>query len=76
MSVTINLLTSLCLYFITRNVPLGIVISLSAVTIIYLMANIAYFTLLSPAEILASNAVAAVSHSAQSGQKAVVLHST
>ncbi|XP_030831311.1 cystine/glutamate transporter-like isoform X2 [Strongylocentrotus purpuratus] len=42
-----------------RNVPLGIVISLSAVTIIYLMANIAYFTLLSPAEILASNAVAA-----------------
>ncbi|XP_041455713.1 cystine/glutamate transporter-like isoform X2 [Lytechinus variegatus] len=42
-----------------RNVPLGIVISLAAVTIIYLMANIAYFTLLSPAEILASNAVAA-----------------
>ncbi|XP_072169175.1 Y+L amino acid transporter 2-like [Diadema setosum] len=42
-----------------RNVPLGISISLTAITVIYLMANLAYFTLLSPAQILASNAVAA-----------------
>ena len=32
------------------------------VTVTYLLANLAYFTVLTPEEILASNAVAVVSH--------------
>ncbi|KAK6172420.1 hypothetical protein SNE40_016071 [Patella caerulea] len=41
-----------------RNIPLGIIISLCIVTVIYLVANIAYFTVLTPSEMLKSTAVA------------------
>uniref|UniRef100_H2Z537 Amino acid permease/ SLC12A domain-containing protein n=1 Tax=Ciona savignyi TaxID=51511 RepID=H2Z537_CIOSA len=41
-----------------RNLPRAILISMPIVTIVYLMANIAYFAAMSPAELLASDAVA------------------
>ncbi|KAF7491845.1 Large neutral amino acids transporter small subunit 2 [Sarcoptes scabiei] len=42
----------------SRNLPRAIYISLPFVTIIYLLANISYFTVLTPHELLTSNAVA------------------
>ncbi|XP_041458659.1 cystine/glutamate transporter-like [Lytechinus variegatus] len=41
-----------------RTIPLAIIISVIFVTIIYVLANIAYFTVLNSAELLASSAVA------------------
>lgn len=41
-----------------KNLPLAIYISLPICTIIYLLANIAYYAVLTPAEIIASDAVA------------------
>ncbi|KAK3100395.1 hypothetical protein FSP39_019234 [Pinctada imbricata] len=41
-----------------RNLPLAIIISMAIVTIVYLVANIAYFAVLTPAEMLRSSAVA------------------
>nr|KAG5701761.1 hypothetical protein BaRGS_000751 [Batillaria attramentaria] len=41
-----------------RNLPLAIVISMVIVTLVYLTANIAYFAVLTPSEMLASSAVA------------------
>lgn len=41
-----------------RNLPRAIWISIPMVTIIYVLANIAYFTVLTPLELLNSNAVA------------------
>lgn len=41
-----------------RNLPRAIYISLPAVTIIYALANIAYFAVLTPMEVLSSSAVA------------------
>ncbi|KAL3859287.1 hypothetical protein ACJMK2_009513 [Sinanodonta woodiana] len=41
-----------------RNIPKGIVMSMVAVTVIYLLANVSYFTILSKKEFLASSAVA------------------
>lgn len=41
-----------------RNLPRAIYISLPLVTVIYVLANVAYFAVLTPDEILSSNAVA------------------
>lgn len=47
-----------------RNLPRAILISMPIVTVVYLMANIAYFAAMSPEELLASDAVAVVSKTA------------
>lgn len=41
-----------------KNLPRAIIISISLVTFVYLIANIAYFAVLTPAEMLSSSAVA------------------
>ncbi|XP_071785073.1 b(0,+)-type amino acid transporter 1-like [Asterias amurensis] len=41
-----------------RNLPLAIMISIPLVTLLYLLVNISYFTVMTPAELLSSNAVA------------------
>lgn len=55
-----------------RNLPRAIFISIPLVTFVYVFANIAYVTAMSPQELLASNAVAVVSSSSHSN---VRLHS-
>ncbi|XP_071524051.1 Y+L amino acid transporter 2-like [Panulirus ornatus] len=42
----------------SRNMPLAILIATSLVTIIYTLTNVAYFAVLSPAEMISSSAVA------------------
>ncbi|XP_071959575.1 cystine/glutamate transporter-like [Antedon mediterranea] len=42
----------------SRTIPVSTVIAMTVITSVYIMVNIAYFTVLSPAEILASDAVA------------------
>lgn len=43
-----------------KDMPRAIYISIPIVTFIYVMANVAYFSILSPAEVLQSDAVAVV----------------
>ena len=44
-----------------KNLPRAIYVSLPLITLIYVLANIAYFAVLSPTELLSSSAVAVVS---------------
>ena len=46
--------------FYFRNFPLVIMIGIPLVTVCYILVNIAYFTVMTPNEVLASNAVAIV----------------
>ncbi|RXG68245.1 Large neutral amino acids transporter small subunit 2, partial [Armadillidium vulgare] len=41
-----------------RNLPRAIYISISLVTVVYVLANVSFYTTLSPAEVLGSEAVA------------------
>ena len=43
-----------------RTLPLAIFIAIPSVTVFYVLVNVAYFTVLSPDELLASPAVAVV----------------
>ena len=44
-----------------RNYPVAIIVSTTLVTVVYTMANVAYFAVLTPAEMLSSEAVVMVS---------------
>ncbi|KAF3705234.1 Cystine/glutamate transporter [Channa argus] len=41
-----------------RNIPLAIIFSMVTVTVFYVLVNVAYYTMMSPAELLMSDAVA------------------
>ena len=45
-----------------RDLPRAIGLSIVLVTVVYVITNIAFYTTLSPAEVLGSEAVAAVSY--------------
>lgn len=60
---TFESLPSLISLFFIRNLPRAIYISIPLVTLVYTMTNIAYFSSMTPEELLASNAVAVVSGS-------------
>ncbi len=50
-----------CCLFLNRNLPLAIIIGIPLVTVCYIFVNIAYFSVMSPTELLQSSAVAVVS---------------
>lgn len=54
----VTALAFVCLY---RNLPRAIYVSIPLVTLVYTLTNIAYFSSMTPEELLASNAVAVVS---------------
>ena len=43
-----------------RNLPYAIYLSLPVVTFLYILANVAYLAVLTPTEMMASNAIAVV----------------
>ena len=45
-----------------RNLPYAIYLSLPVVTFLYIMANVSYLAVLTPTEMMASNAIAVVSY--------------
>ena len=47
-------------YVDCRNLPLSIIIAIPTVIVIYLLANVSYFTVMTAEELLASPAVAMV----------------
>ena len=46
---------------VDRNLPIASWVSCSLVTVVYVFANVAYFTAVSPTEVIQSDAVAVVS---------------
>ena len=52
---------SSCVFDPPRNLPMAIVIGIPLVTVCYILMNIAYFTVMTPTELLQSQAVAVVS---------------
>ena len=50
----------MCAVVSVRNLPRAIAISLVLVTVVYVMTNVAFYTTLSPSEVLGSTAVAVV----------------
>lgn len=59
--VPVGTLNSISFINFVRNLPRAIYISIPLVTLVYTMTNIAYFSSMTPEELLASNAVAVVS---------------
>lgn len=57
----VRTLNSISFINFVRNLPRAIYISIPLVTLVYTMTNIAYFSSMTPEELLASNAVAVVS---------------
>ncbi len=55
-----NVVFSKFIFFIKRNLPRAIYISLPLVTGIYVLANVAYLAVLTPTEMLSSDAIAVV----------------
>lgn len=47
---------------LNRNIPLAIISSMVTVTVLYVLVNVAYYTMLAPTELLLSDAVAVVHH--------------
>ncbi|KAF0029926.1 hypothetical protein F2P81_019031 [Scophthalmus maximus] len=45
-------------FFFIRNIPLAVVFSMVTVTVLYVLVNVAYYTIMTPAELLLSDAVA------------------
>lgn len=50
-----------CVFVPLRNLPMAIVIGIPLVTVCYILMNVSYFTVMTPTELLQSQAVAVVS---------------